>query len=283
MTLHRGDMRDVLPALPSDSVQLVLTSPPYNCGWDYAGADNDRLALPDYQALLRGFLAEALRVTRPGGVLAVNLPQTIQVYSTFPDGLQYRPDPAMNRMGRKRKPPKPDVRAYPIAAWTALEIIAQGWLPRETIIWVKSKGDVEVRATSTAIGAYSNPWLRPCHEVILLASKDTYRVPERDGRWPGEGSTWGAYLEMCKDVWGMNPGQAKAGEPLAFPDELVSRLVKLYSNPGDVVLDPFAGQGTTARMARLLSREAWLIEREPSYWARLEAVLGQQVMFEVSA
>lgn len=264
MALYRGDMCEVLPMLPSESVQLVLTSPPYNCGWDYAGRGDDNLPLAEYQEVLARFVDGAFRVLRPGGVLAVNLPQTIMVYED------------RERKHRER-------RAYPIASWLALHIESGEWLPREPIVWLKSKGDVEVRATSTAIGAYSNPWLRPCHEMVLLASKDDYRIPGRDARWPGADSDWGLYLEWCKDVWPIRPGRAKSGEPLAFPDELVSRLVKLYSNAGDVVLDPFAGQGTTARMARLLGREAWLIEREPTYWPRLEAVLGQGVMLEVIA
>lgn len=264
MTLYRGDMRDVLPTLPTEAVQLVLTSPPYNCGWTYATEGNDNLPLAEYQEMLSAFVAGAYGVLRPGGVLAVNLPQTTMVYED---------------RARKHR----EKRAYPIASWMALHLAGGPWLPREPIVWLKSKGDVEIRATSTAIGAYSNPWLRPCHEMVLLASKDEYRIPGREARWPGSASEWGGYLEWCKDVWSIRPGQAKAGEPLAFPDELVTRLVKLFSNPGDVVLDPFAGTGQTAKVAQLLSREAWLIEREPSYWPRLEAVLSQQVMFEASA
>ena len=76
----------------------------------------------------------------------------------------------------------------------------------------------------------------------------------------------------------MKPGRAKRGEPLAFPDDLAARLLRLYSNPGAVVLDPFAGSGTTGRVALLHGRVAWLIEREPSYWPRLEAVIGQAAL-----
>ncbi len=284
MTLYRGDMRDVLPALPAESVQLVLTSPPFNCGWDYAGADNDRLPLSEYQEMLDAFLDGAMHVLRPGGVLAVNLPQTIRVYDVT-NGRQRRPRAPIPGKTYRNKPPKDALlhRGYPIAADFQMRMIAAGWLNREPIVWVKSKGDVEARATSTAIGAYSNPCLRPCHEMVLVASKDDYRIPARDHRWPGVDADWGGYLELCKDVWRLNPGQAKAGEPLAFPEDLAIRLVKLFSNPGDVVLDPFAGQGTTGRIAQLLSREAWLIEREPTYWPRLEAVLSQQVMFGASA
>jgi DNA modification methylase len=288
--VYRGDCLEVLPTLPAERVQLVLTSPPYNIGWDYAGRDNDRQPLSDYLALLEGFVAGAERILASGGVLAVNLPQTIRVYDS-PNGHRRRPKPPIPGKTYRNKPPKDALvhRSYPVAAWLMMHLTQTGWLLREPIVWVKSMvkqvadefynaGQVYVRATSTAIGAHSNPCLRPCHEMVLVASKDTYRIPNRDHRWPGESSAFGGHLELCKDVWPLGPGQAKAGEPLAFPDELVSRLVLLYSNPGDVVLDPFAGNGTTGRVARLHGREAWLIEREPAYWPRLETVLGQGVM-----
>jgi DNA modification methylase len=75
-----------------------------------------------------------------------------------------------------------------------------------------------------------------------------------------------------KDTWCIKPGHAQPGGPLAFPDELVRRLVLLFSEPGDVVLDPYAGTGTTGRVGHALDRQAWLIEREPTYWANLEVL-----------
>jgi adenine-specific DNA-methyltransferase len=68
-----------------------------------------------------------------------------------------------------------------------------------------------------------------------------------------------------------------------FLNELVRRLVWLFSNPGDVVLDPFAGTGTVGRVARSEGRPVWLVEQQPTYWPRLELVLGQGVLLEVSA
>jgi adenine-specific DNA-methyltransferase len=257
--LYRGDCLAILPTLPAASCQLILTSPPYNCGWDYAGRGNDRRPLGDYLADLGRFAELCAVALRPGGVLCVNLPQTI------------RPDPAAHPS-----------RSFPLAGWMQARLWESGWLLREPIVWIKGKGEVAVRATSTAIGAYSNPYLRPCHELVLVASRGEYRIPGRDGRWPGDAGAFGSYLELCKDVWALKPGRAAAGEPLAFPPELVDRLVWLFSNPGDVVLDPFAGTGTVGRRARLLGREAWLIEREPAYWPRLEAVLGQGVLVAVS-
>lgn len=105
---------------------------------------------------------------------------------------------------------------------------------------------------------------------MILASKGDYRLPHKTA-WPREGPC----LEWLKDTWPLPPGRAGDGEPLAFPDELVRRLVLLFSEPGDVVLDPFAGTGTVGKVAVRLGRLAWLIERQPCYWPRLEAIIGQ--------
>jgi DNA modification methylase len=179
-------------------------------------------------------------------VLALNLPPSINVSGQF--------------------------RAFPLAAWATLHLQEHGWQLREPITWVKTarSNPEEPYTFQRVLGAPANFRMRPCKEEILLASKESYRVPgKRD--WPADER----YIEICKDVWPLPAGRAQRGEPLAFPYDLVARLVKLFSEPGDVVLDPFAGKGTVCRVARQLGRQAWLIEREPSYWPRLEAVLRE--------
>jgi DNA modification methylase len=251
--LFRGDCLDVLATLPAGSVQLVVTSPPYNVGWRYHDdGTGDRRPLPDYLALLSGFLDGCRHVLREGGVLAVNLPPTIRT---------------------------PEHRAYPLAAVCQTRLLDTGWLLREPLCWVKGKEDCEPIAQSTAFGAATNPYLRPVHEYVILASKGDYRMPGKAG-WPAGGESC---LPWLKDVWHLPAGRAKAGEPLAFPSELVRRLVLLYSGPADVVLDPFAGTGTVGGVARMLGRVAWLIEREPAFWDRLEGVIGQGLLFDAPA
>lgn len=246
VTLYRGDCRAVLPTLPTESVQLVLTSPPYNVGWDYADAGRgDRLALAEYlNGLLAPVVAECYRVLRPGGVLAVNLPPTIRVKGQY--------------------------RAWPVAALLQAHLLTGPWLLSEPQVWVKGK-EGEARAKTTAWGAPTLSYRRPCHELIVLASKLTYRI---------EGHTFtrdDLTLDVLKDVWHIPAAPTRKGQPAPFPDELVRRLVILYSRPDDLVLDPFAGLGTVGRVAQALGRRAWLIEREPSYWPRLES-LAQGVL-----
>jgi modification methylase len=242
--VYRGDCRTILPALPADSVQLVVTSPPYNVGNSYGDdGTGDRLPLDEYLSVLTAVFAELFRVLRDGGVLALNLPPSIRV------------------------PGEP--RALPLAAWATLHLQDTGWLLSEQFAWVKTARDGTLIATHNKPGAFTNPARRPCHELVLMAHKTTYRLPDKRA-WPSEIR----YVERLKDVWLLPPGRARQGHPLAFPDELVRRLVLLYSCPGDVVLDPFAGTGTVGRVAGKLGRRAWSVEREPAYWPLIEVAIG---------
>ncbi len=238
--VYRGDNREVLPSLPADSVQLVITSPGYGVGWDYAdGGAADSLPIDQHLEQLREVLTALLRVLRCGGVLALNLPETIRT---------------------------PDERAYPLVSWATLQLRELGYLLREPIVWQHQDAQGRPLAFGTAIGAPTNPYIRRTREHVLLASVGDYRIPGKGAQWPPESIEW------LKDTWTIGPGRAQPGDPLAFPDELVRRLIELFSAPDDVVLDPYAGTGAVGRVARELGRAAWLIEREASYWPDLEAL-----------
>lgn len=237
MQLYTGDALTIMPTIPADTVQLILTSPPYNVGWDY-GEDGykDKISVDDYTTFIFNFVARSYALLRDGGVLALNLPASVSTK---------------------------DERNYPIAALALSMMRFAGFKLREEIVWVKSRPGVAAYATSTGIGNYRNPYLRHCHERVLIGSKGAMQIPDRPSRWPGGSEEWGGYLELCKDVWQIAPGRAKRGQPLVFPRELVQRLVYLYSNPGDTVLDPFMGSGRTLEVAAEMERTAAGIEITP--------------------
>ncbi len=234
MRLWTGDCLQIMPQLPRDEVQLIVTSPPYGVGWDY-GEDGyqDNLPPPQYISFLSQFIQTAYDTLRDGGVLALNLPASISTK---------------------------EERNLPVAALALVQMWRQGFKLREEIVWVKSRPGCNAYATTTGIGNYRNPYLRHCHERVLVASKGSMQIPNRDSRWPGGSEEWGGYLELCKDVWQIAPGRARKGQPLIFPKELVEKLIYLYSNPGDTVLDPFMGSGRTLEVAHEMGREAWGIE-----------------------
>jgi site-specific DNA-methyltransferase (adenine-specific) len=194
--------------LPDGSVHLVITSPPYNVSKEY----DDDLTLEEYLGMLRRVFGEVGRVLVPGGRLCVNLAN----------------------VGRKPY--------IPLHAYLARDLISLGFGMRGEIIWNKSSS----AGPSTAWGSWqsaSNPTLRDVHEYILIFSKGDFTRKDPHGK---STITRDEFLEYTKSIWTFPAESARrVGHPAPFPIELPRRLIQLYSFEGDVVLDPFAGSGTT--------------------------------------
>lgn len=204
------DMRE----LPDASVHLMVTSPPYNAGKEY---DLD-LKLDEYLGFLRRVWAETLRVLVPGGRACINVAN----------------------LGRKPY--------IPLHAFIIHDMLSLGYLMRGEIIWDKASS----AGGSTAWGSWrsaTNPTLRDVHEYILVFSKENFGRPAPNGK--RFSTSRDDFLQNTKSVWSFPTVSArKIGHPAPFPVELPQRLIELYTFPGEVVLDPFMGSGTTAVAAR---------------------------------
>lgn len=215
--LYEGNARS-LDALALGSVALVVTSPPYwNARAEYASWPTYAAYLDDMAAVW----AECYRVLCDGGRIAVNVP----------DGY-----------GR----PGSSGGYLPIGDDTARGLVAAGFTLRGKVIWNKRPAGL-----GTAWGSWCspvNPSLRDCHEVIVIAHKGSAR--RRGPAYQVERET---FLCATASVWDVRPA-AKRWHPAPFPRELPRRLIELYSWPGDTVLDPFVGSGTTAFEAVRLGR-----------------------------
>jgi modification methylase len=145
---------------------------------------------------------------------------------------------------------------------------------RGEIIWDKAAS----ASPSTAWGSWqsaSNPVLRDVHEYILVFSKDSF------GRAKGEREdtiTREDFLAWTKSVWTFPAVQArKVGHPAPFPIELPHRCIQLYSFRGDVVLDPFAGSGTTCLAAKQDGRHYVGYEINAEYCQLAESRLAEEI------
>jgi site-specific DNA-methyltransferase (adenine-specific) len=221
---------EAMRELPGDSVHLMVTSPPYNASKEY---DAD-LNLSEYLDMLGRVWQETYRVLVPGGRACVNVAN----------------------LGRK---PYIPLHSYIIA-----QMLEIGFLMRGEVIWNKASS----ASPSTAWGSWksaANPVLRDVHEYILVFSKGGFSQKRR-----GAESTISReeFLEWTKSVWTFPAVSAKkVGHPAPFPEELPHRLVQLYTFKGDVVLDPFAGSGTTCRVAKVDGRSFIGYEINPEYAA----------------
>ena len=208
-----------------NTVSLIITSPPYNVNKAY-GEYGDNSGLDDYLQYLDEVWQECLRILRPGGRLCINIAN----------------------IGR--------APFIPLEAYIAERCIALGFFMRGQIIWDKGASV----GASTAWGSWlspSNPTLRDVHEHILVFSKGTNQLKKAiDSGDPD--ITKDEFLEYGKSIWVMTTANAKQiGHPAPFPIELPHRCIKLYTYPGDLVVDPFAGSGTTCIAAKDAGRH-WI-------------------------
>jgi len=194
--------------LPDCSVHLVVTSPPYNVTKEY---DRD-LDLEQYRGFLRRVWKECYRVLVPGGRACINVAN----------------------LGRKPY--------IPLHSYVIEDMLGMGFLMRGEIIWNKGSSASPSTAWGTWLSA-SNPVLRDVHEYILVFSKQSFGRREAGKETT---ITREEFLEWTRSVWSFSAVSArKIGHPAPFPEELPSRLIRLYTYKHEVVLDPFAGSGTT--------------------------------------
>lgn len=223
--------------IAANTVALAFTSPPYNVGKDY---DPD-LSLEDYLGLIQRVAQEVYRVLRPGGRYVVNIAN----------------------IGRKPY--------IPLHAHFYQVHQAVGFLPMGEIIWQKGKG----ANGSCAWGSWKSarsPQLRDLHEYLLVFGKQAFARPEK-----GVSDISGdEFMEATLSVWQIPAESARRiGHPAPFPVELAERVIKLYSYVNDVVMDPFAGSGTTCLAAKNLGRRYVGFEISPEYYTLAQKRLAE--------
>jgi len=222
--IHRHDARD-MSMVPSGSVALVVTSPPYFAGKQYEeelGVGGVPADYFEYLDLLRDVFAECRRVLEPGGRIAVNVAN----------------------LGRR------PYRSLSGDVTTILQDL--GLLLRGEVIWIKGRA----AGGSCAWGSFqqpTNPVLRDVSERVVIAGKGrfdralTTRQREERGLPSVATITRDEFMEATTDLWEIPPERAtRVGHPAPFPVELPLRLIDLYTYRDDVVLDPFMGSGSTA-------------------------------------
>lgn len=222
--VHCADGTKLRQIVPAESVHLVAFSPPYNVGMGYeAGQTFD-----DWVRLMQGLALESFLALVPGGRIAVNVANV--------DRDPYRP-----------------LNSY---IWGILA--RAGFIQRGEVIWDKGASV----GTSTAWGSWrspSQPTFRDVHEYILVAQKP--------GKFPGKGRgdiTAREFVAWTKSRWEFPTVSAKRiGREAVYPLELPYRLIKLFTRPGDIVLDPTAGAGTTLLAADMLGRNWVGVDQDP--------------------
>jgi site-specific DNA-methyltransferase (adenine-specific) len=226
--------------LADASVDLVITSPPYALDKEYTGGD---VSVSSWRSFLLAAMREAFRVLKPNGRIALNVPLDTTLGGFRPTYAQ-----AVGCVQRA------------------------GFEYRTTVLWVDDQ-----LGKSTARGSVdsaTSPHIIAPAECIILASKGEWAREEPYDRPSDLGHE--GWLEWTNGIWRF-PGESNAweGHPAPFPLELPRRLTYLLSFPGDVVLDPFCGSGTTLAAARRAGREVIGIDQSELYVASTLRRLAQ--------
>ena len=232
-TIIMGDALEELKKLPSESVDLIVTDPPYNLKKDY-GETKDNLEFEQYLSFTRSWLSECKRVLKKTGTIYIFMGMRFisYVYSILESELKFK---------------------------------FCGW-----ITWFYTQGIGKTKGFS------------PRHDDILMFTKtndyifnlDDIRVPQK-------------YYRSVNNMRGANPGNVwefshvhycnsnRMKHPTQKPEGLYERMILASSNPGDVVLDPFMGSGTCARVCQQLNRNWIGIEINPEYIELINDRLNQ--------
>ena len=248
-----GDNRERLKEIPDETVNLVVTSPPY--AWDFRYGEKNMQLGEIYDTRLffhelTKVWKQCYRVLVPGGYMAVvwaDIQDAKKMYGKYcieplVDGMvssmkRVNFDLVSQWIWRKYEPGVSQLRR-PYLAYK--QMVTGNFIPRSAYNW-----------------EYVFVWRRP-------SALDQPVFDVTDEEW---------YPHYVDGVWNI-PYGPEDKDPACFPIELAKRLIKIYTKPGATVLDPFLGSGTTMRAAIELGRNCIGIELDRGRIPRIKEKVG---------
>jgi len=224
-------------------VSLIVSSPPYfNAPFDYPDLFP---SYEDYLGLIRSFASQSRRVLGRGRICAIVTDDML----------------VKERSGTRG-------RKYPLVADTTRIFLDEGFLYRDKITWVKPGGYTRISRRSGVVLQHPYPmYFYPdnIQESILLFQNGEFDYNHlKDAPKNLLESSKIDTVQLNKERWNLTvwnitnvlpmPGRVEEGIA-AFPEEIPRRLIKLFTMVGEIVFDPFAGSGTTLKVARELGRK----------------------------
>jgi site-specific DNA-methyltransferase (adenine-specific) len=253
--IHQGDCLEMLARLPDASVHLAFADPPFNIGYDYDTYD-DRRTADDYLAWSRRWIGGVQRVLRPDGTLWLAI------------GDEYAAE-------------------LKVLATRELGFTCRSW-----VVWYYTFG-VNCRAKFSRSHAHLFHLVKD--PAAFTFNSDAIRVPSARELVYGDKRA-NPRGRLPDDTWVLRPQDLPAGfgsdedtwyfprvcgtfkersgwHGCQMPEQLLGRIIRASSHPDDVVLDPFAGSGTTLAVAKKLGRRFIGCELSEAYAERIRARL----------
>ena len=231
LLIYKDDILKI-SAIPNNTIDLIVTSPPYNVDIHY-NSHADDLTYEDYLEFTEKWITKCFELAKNEGRLLLNIPLD------------------KNKGGQK-------------SVGADITTIAKkiGWKYHSTIIW--NEGNISRRTAWGSFMSASAPYVIAPVELILVLYKDSWK---KTGLSRENDITKQEFMDWTNGVWTFN-GQSKkgaGGHPAPFPIELPRRCIKLFSFVGDTVLDPFLGSGSTLIASYLHGRKGIGIDIDEKY------------------
>lgn len=303
--IYLGDSCELLKEIEANSISLSFWSPPYFLGKEYEEGES----YESWQSMLKTVITEHFRILKPGGFLVINIADILSFEDKkMPKIMGLNPSnrkcAVTREMVIKAKEEHPDfnrdqlaallncseqtidrrlngnnIRGGRYATGTHVKLVGgnleqyaydAGLFLYDKRIWKKDPAWANCKWTTNTLKAVSET------EDIYVFWKAGEYVVNRDRLTPQEWKDWG-----YRQIWEISSVRANDIHPAMFPLTLASRVVKLYTDEGDIVLDPFLGSGTTAIAAVKLNRKFIGIEKMKKYYDVADKAIKQaQADFE---
>ncbi len=221
-----------ITAIPPNSIDLIVTSPPYNIDIHY-NSHADNLTYENYLEFTKKWIKKCFDLTKDDGRFCLNIPLD------------------KNKGGQQ-------------SVCADITRIAKdvGWKYHSTIIW--NEGNISRRTAWGSFMSASAPYVIAPVEVILILYKKNWKKLSGSRK---NDITKQEFMDWTNGVWVFS-GQSKkgaGGHPAPFPVELPKRCIKLFSFIGDTVLDPFLGSGSTLIASYLHNRKGIGVDIDKDY------------------
>lgn len=288
--IYLGDSCEIMKGIESDSVALSFWSPPYFLGKEYEKNES----YESWQKLLKTVIQEHFRILKPGGFLVINICDILSFQDEkMPRIMGLNPSnrkcTVTKEMIIKAKEEHPDYNRYQLAALlncseqtidrrlngnnirggryavgTHVKLVGgnleqyayeAGLFLYDKRIWKKDPAWANCKWTTNTLKAVSES-----EDLYIFWKPGEYEV-NRDRLTPAEWKEWG-----YRQIWEIASVRANDIHPAMFPIQLAIRVIRLYTDEGDIVLDPFLGSGTTAVAAIKTNRRFIGIEKMKQYY-----------------
>lgn len=259
VTIYHGDARDILGA--GCLTDATVFSPPYNVEIEYAD-HADAMSWDEYQELADAICAGVV-ASQPHGRTWVNVTPIVPTEAI----------PAGDHSGRGSNP-----RTSLLRIWDAA-LDASGHGVWDYVAWATPG-----RGPGCAWGSWESPAgpnMRGEWEAIIAAHTGPSWSRETPDAHKGTKDSQGNWIDLTTNVWRIQPqsrGTETGHHPAPYPVQLAERCIRLSTWPGETVLDPFMGSGTTLRAAKNLGRKSIGIDVSERYCEIAAKRLAQEVL-----